>query len=153
MGRVVDYLVTAGKLGDEKGFTEACRAVGYRHQGGQEHSGIRVQAHRLRHNPRISEAILEEGRPRIGLALPGFLSTVIAIGTDPAHPHGLKAALAGLAMDGMSPVHRSESVVTHVDGDLMDRARAAAARLGIDLSQLEAPLPLVIEHEDGDGSQ
>ncbi len=101
----------------------------------------------------ISEAILEEGRRRLGLALPGFLATIIAIGTDPQHPQGLKAALAGAAMSGISPVHRSELTIVHVDGDLMERARAAAARLGIDLSQLEAPPPLVIEHEDGDGSQ
>lgn len=103
---VVDWLVTNGS----SDFNTAAEAAGYMKDS---ISGFRVQVYRLRHDPKVNEAIVEEGKRRVAHELPSFLRTIVAIGTDPTHKDALKAALAGAAMSGVSPISVSKSEHEH----------------------------------------
>lgn len=94
---VVDYMITTGSTD----FNAAAEAAGYMNES---RNGFRVQVYRLAHDPRLSEAIIEEGKRRMAHSLPAFLRTITEIGTDKSHKDALKAALAGAAMSGVSPV-------------------------------------------------
>ena len=131
---VVHYLLDTGKGGSPGDWPDACKAAGYSPDGSD--GALRVTAHRLRHDPRLSEAIVEEGKRRQAHNLPAFLKTISSIGADIAHKDALKAALAGAAMVGVSPVtvSKTENHVIH-HGSLLDQIRADCAILGIDADE------------------
>ena len=87
---------------------EAARAAGYPDNG---KTGIRVQAHRLAHHPKVQAAI-DEWQKRGSKALVPFATkNIVAIASGAQHKDQLKANLALLAMGGHGPV--TESRVTH----------------------------------------
>lgn len=128
---VVDFLLTTGT----NNWTEACRAAGY-----EDGPGLHVTAHRMRRDNRINEAMVEEGRRRLAHDLPMAISAVRDIASNPHHKDQLRAAMHIQAQVGLGAVSKVEHVHT-LDGDLMDRARAAAARLGIDFANLKNITP------------
>lgn len=154
---VVHYLLDHGYGADSLHWTEACAAAGYSPDNDGNTGGLRVTATRLRHNPKLGEAIIEEGKRRVTLDLPAFLQTIRIIGRDHTHKDGLKAALAGAAMSGVSPVtvSRNEHVHKHEGGSLMDQIRADCAVLGLDPEEFIrgrmkdiTPRPVLIEHDE-----
>lgn len=145
---VVHYLLDTGS----DNFSEAARAAGYSQDGSD--GALRVTAHRLKQDPRIDAAIIEEGKRRMGHSLPVFLKTIRTIGGDIAHKDALKAATTGAAMSGVSAisVSKSENHVIH-HGSMMDDVRAMATLLGVDAEELLrgrmkdiTPEPPQIEH-------
>ena len=137
---VVDYILTVGT----DNWTAACIAAGYENTEG----AIRVQAHRLRHDPKISAAITEEGSRRVAHDVPAALAARRRIMESDQHKDQLKAASQILEQVGMGAVNRSQVNVIHsLDGDLMDRARAAASRLGLDLTKMIDLKPIEVHVE------
>lgn len=125
----VDYVVTTGT----KNFTEAARAVGY-----SEHMPTSYQqAHAMRHSQAITDAIIEEGKRRVNMHLPMALQTAIQIAGDPSHKDALKAALALMAMSGVSPVtlSKTETHVVH-HGTPLENIEARLAVLPPDVANL-----------------
>lgn len=147
---VIYYLLDGGQLSSYGGWSKACRAAGYAGNDG----ACYLQASRMKRDPKMSEALVEEGRRRVAHDIPGYLATLRAIGTDPSHKDAIKGALAGLGMVGISPVSvsRSEHVVRHTSGSLLDQIRADCAAIGVDPEEflrgrlIEAPHAL-IEHQ------
>ena len=137
---VIYWLLDNGRGSNRGDWLDACRAAGYSvpDEGDQmSETAIRVTSHRLRHDPRMSEALIEEGKRRVANDLPTFLATIRTIGANTAHKDALKAALAGAAMVGVSPLTISKTEHTHVHtSTLMDDVRAAAAVLGIDPDEM-----------------
>ncbi len=121
---VVHYLLDTGT----DNFSEAARASGYSEDGSD--GALRVTAHRLKQNPDIAEALVEEGKRRMAHSLPVFLKTIRMIGGDISHKDALKAATTGAAMSGVSAVSvsKSEQHVIH-HGDPGAAIEAKLARL------------------------
>ena len=109
---IVSYLLDTGQV-DSDAWTEAALQVGYSPSGNRKAAS--VTAHTLRHSPKITAAIQEEARRRVGNDLPMFLKTIRTIASDPSHKDALKAATTGAAMAGVSAVtlSRNETHVTH----------------------------------------
>lgn len=146
---VVYYLLDTGT----DSWSEAAREAGYSHNGSE--GGLRVTAHRLRHDPRMAAALVEEGRRRPAYNLGVYFKTMDAIARDPAHKDALKAATTLAAMVGVSPISISKTEThVHHHTDAMDDVRAAAAILGVDPEALMrgrlkdvTPRPAQIEHQ------
>lgn len=140
----VDYLVTNGT----DNFTEAAREAGF--EGTP--NALRVTAHRVARDPAVCAALIEEGKRRVNTHLPRALETILTIAADISHKDALKAALALAAMSGVSPIALSKQEHVHVHtGSLLERAQAAAERLGIRLEDIGrmkdiTPAPM-IEHQ------
>jgi phage terminase small subunit len=143
----VDYLITNGT----DNFTEAAIEAGFEGTA----NALRVTAHRVARNPAVCAALIEEGKRRVNSHLPQAIQTITAIAGDISHKDALKAALALAAMSGISPIALSQHQHEHVHtGSLLERAQAAAERLGIrleDIGQMKdvTPRPL-IEHKPED---
>ena len=125
----VDYVVTTGT----KNFAEAAREVGYSQNLGTS----KVIGHKFRHSQGIADAIIEEGKRRVNLHLPMALQTAITIASDPSHKDALKAALALMAMSGVSPVTMSKTE-THVihHGTPLENIEARLAVLPPDVADM-----------------
>lgn len=130
---VIYYMIDTGA----DNWTEACKEAGYSQDG--SYDALRVQASRMKRDPRIAAALVEEGKRRVNFDLPTALKTIRTIAGDIAHKDALKAATTLAAMSGVSAVTVSKTEHTHIHtGDLMERARAAAERLGIRLEDIGA---------------
>lgn len=110
---VVSYLLDTGQV-DSDAWTEACERAGYS-PAGVSRNALNVTAYRLRHDPKLTAAIQEEARRRVGNDLPMFLKTIRTIASDPSHKDALKAATTGAAMAGVSAISlsKTETHVTH----------------------------------------
>ena len=109
---IVAYLLDTGQV-DKDAWTEAAIAVGYSPSGNRQAAA--QTAHNLRHSPKVTAAIQEEARRRVGNDLPMFLKTIRTIAGDPSHKDALKAATTGAAMAGVSAISlsKTETHVTH----------------------------------------
>ena len=126
---VVYWLLDTGRGSRDGDWNDACEAAGY---AAESNGSLRVQSHRLRHDPRISTALVEEGRRRAAHDIPGYLATVRAIGHDKTHKDALNAAKLGLGMVGISPVsisHNTTEVINHNTGLEAIEAKLAALEL------------------------
>lgn len=107
--------------------TQAAIAAGYVDNG---NGSIRVQAHRLIHDPRILAAIREQGEEMMAAVLPTALRTIIDHASNPQSKDSLKAALAVAGMAGISPIVKQETHVEHtidLEG-AMETVRRLAAK-------------------------
>lgn len=127
---VVHFVETGGD-----NATQSAIAAGY------SGSGIRVTASRLRNNPRILAAIKEVTEATISADLPKARAALHEIVADPEHRDHFAALKLALAIQGFTPMSKSE--VTHsVDaGNLADQIKMLEAQLPPALLQRIKSLP------------
>lgn len=122
------------------------RAAGYVDRGG-EHTGIRVTAWRLAHDPAIQAAIQEEARKRLNSLAPAAIEAIAEIVRNPQHKKQLEAAMTVLSRTGISEATVKKVEVTISDQQKMDQIRLRAEYLGIDadalLGKVALPTPAV----------
>lgn len=133
--------------------TNAARLAGYSDPG---NSGIRAQATRLAHAPKIQAAIQEEARKRMGALQILAISRVGEIAADPLHKDSLKANLALLDRGGLHAKTESHSVIEHrgaPDEEVVEKIIRMAKLLGISpkeaLGRYRAPLIDVTPSSEG----
>lgn len=150
---VVDWIVTTG----DDNWSEAVRHAGYGDSAG---GSARVTASRLKKDPRITDAIVEETRRRLKVdGLPRAANTLLAIVGNPAHKDAARVAKDLLATAGISPIHMQQTTVVH-QSSAMDDIKALAALLGMSAQDLirktatggmKDITPTMIEHEKMEG--
>ena len=120
-----------------RNHTKAARAAGY--DGTDE--VVRVTAHRLAHDPKIQEAILEEGQKRMTAG--GFLAinTLLDICDDVTteKKDRIKAATEILNRIGLHAKSEQKISVTHKDEtskEMIAEIKLIAERLGVDPQKL-----------------
>lgn len=122
------------------------RAAGYV-DAGEHHSGIRVTAWRLAHDPDIQAAMQEEARRRLNSLAPAAIEAIADILHNPQHKKQLEAAMTVLSRTGISEATVKKVEVTISDQQKMDQIRLRAEYLGIDadalLGKVALPTPAV----------
>lgn len=131
---LVDYLLETGT----SNWTEAVTAAGYI----GTYDGLRVQAAEKRKDPKIHAALTEVGKQRLALGIPIGLKAVMDAARDPSHKDSVRAGLALLAMNGISPITKSENatVVTHT----LDPLAAIEAKLALLPPEVAAAIRLTL---------
>lgn len=116
------------------GYTAAYLAAGFTATTKTSRS---VNAHKLFHDVRIQDAIVEEAKRRAVLCLPLAIDAHVDILADPQHKDRLNAARSIMDRAGLHVIREEHSSVT-VTMTADDRARAVmlSERLGIPLDKL-----------------
>ena len=109
---------------------------------------LRVNAHHMRHDIRMQEAIQEEAKKRMVSLLPIALQVHTDVMKDPEHKDRLNAARSVLDRAGLHTVtEEKKSLEVTFNTDQIARARSLAVRLGVPLekligSRLSIPAPV-----------
>jgi hypothetical protein len=112
--------------------TQAVRMAGY---ATESEGYVRWMAHHLMHNPKVREAIIEEGNAMLTAEAPIALRRVKDIARDVGHKDGLKANLALLQRSPFAEVIKVEHKKVASDAEEKAEALAAARRLGVPLDK------------------
>jgi len=135
-------------------YTRAAKMAGY---GGNSESGLRVQASRLAHDPRIIRALREEGERRLRASAVMATSVLINIAENGLTAKDrLKAAEMILNRTGLHALTEHKTTVEHTTDELgkIERITALARGLGLDPAKLlgqnaapslPAPKPVDVE--------
>ncbi len=109
-------------------------------RAGYEGSNAEAQALQMARNPKVQEALLEEGKRQLKGMVPDALAELWAILINPQIDPNvrLKAILAVLDRTGISVVQEKKLTVEHIgqDQSLMSRIETLATGLGIDAKLL-----------------
>jgi len=115
---------------------QVAEAAGYSHRS---HGALKVTAHRLFRSEKILAALHEEAGKRLrGSAVLG-VATLEKIARTDGHPQQLRAAEALLNRIGLHERSEHKVTVERKDlssGQMIERIRALAERLGVDASKL-----------------
>ncbi len=120
-----------------RNYSDAARAAGYTDEG-----GIRVQAHRLAHNPKVQAAMREEAENLIGGVLPLAHASMVDILKNPAHQDHAKMIKHAQALAGITPTQRVE--VHHKSDAASLRADLLAAIEHLKSLDTSTPTPKAI---------
>jgi hypothetical protein len=117
-----------------KNHSAAMRAAGYEGVAGDERSRTMAR------NPKVQEAMLEEGKRQLKGMVPDALAELWAILINPQIDPNvrLKAILAVLDRTGIASVQEKKLTVEHIgqDASLLSRIETLATGLGIDAKLL-----------------
>lgn len=116
-------------------YNEAARAAGYSDASA---NSLRVQAHRLAHDPGVIAAIREQGEQYMNAGVAIGVHVLLDIARDPTHKDRLKAADKLLMRAGLG--ENTTRTVKHVhelsEDQLENRIRMLAKRNGLDADKL-----------------
>lgn len=116
--------------------TAAARMAGY---GLDSDNALRVQAHRLAHNPRIQAAMHEEAEKRLGGAKIMAVSELVRLAESTTN-EGIKLRAIAMLLNRTGLHEKTEHKVTvdHADSgaDMMARIKFLADALGVDATKL-----------------
>lgn len=116
--------------------TRAARMAGYTSESAQ---GVRTQAHRLAHNPKVQAALHEEAQKRLGSAKVMAVSELVRIAESSQNEAvKLKAIEKILNRSGLHEKTEHKVVVENEEGssEVMARIAFLAGALGVDATRL-----------------
>lgn len=128
-----NYVIALLMAGDDN-HTRAAAAAGYS-QGSE--IGLRVTAHRLAHDPKIIEAMKEEGDRRMNAASVMAISELCKIARNEMHKDQIKAISMILNRTGFHERTEHKVTVEHKsEPEQIERLKQFARILGLDAKQL-----------------
>lgn len=131
------FVLNLMEFGDDN-FTRAARAAGYTDTGDPKTTAIRLQAHKLAHDPRIQEAMLEEAKRRLQGGLILAVSTLVTHVRSADPKVALKAAEMLMNRGGIHALSEHKVNVEHTlnEEEMVKSIEMMAQKMGIDPSSL-----------------
>jgi hypothetical protein len=115
--------------------TDAARKAGFE---AKSYGALRVQAHRMMHDPKVGEAMVEEAKRRKRMMLPQFDRLLSAIATNSQHKDQLSAIKLSYEQAGVTVARESNINVNVTVSEKEKLASIAlwAKELGVDPAKL-----------------